>query len=176
MRNTLIAIIIMNNLSLPGLISNAWAYHTDNGRMMDENNHQIIIDGVNWAGFQDAGFVDELYGTIPFYSLAKPYQPQIPAGLMDLLKNPGKFSDLTNVKETNSVSFKTIRLPINPNNLHDSGINNHFRMDLTDARNKASGNGPFCKIWNDTDCTQPLSITESLYQIMDEFKKTIYVY
>lgn len=163
--------ISLSTISLLILSQPVWSYHNNDKKIVDENNNIVAIDGVNWAGFQDSGFVDEMYGAIPFYPIAKPYQQPIKIGVINLLKDPENYSSLTNVTKENSVSFKTIRLPISPTTLHDKKTNSHFRIDLTDAKDKTSGNGVFCKTWSKEDCAQPLTIAESFYQLIEEFKK-----
>lgn len=163
-------IIKISTIALLSLSQFVWAYHGSRGNILDENNKIVAIDGVNWAGFQDSGMVDELfYGWIGLYPIAKANRT---IGLIDMLKRPEQFSSLTNVTKSNSVSFKTIRLPINPSNLRDaSPPNTYFRTALTDAKQKENGNGPFCEVWGANECSKPLSVSKSLYKIIEEFQK-----
>lgn len=142
------------------------AYTAHDGNIYDNLGNPININGVNWAGFQDSGFVDELYGSIPFYPLGT----SVPFALIDMMTHPWDNSG-TGVTKSASVSFKTIRLPIEPSNLRDNTVNSHFRYDLTDAKNKLQGNGVFCQTWDAQHCTAGLSVKESLYRIISEFQK-----
>lgn len=145
----------------------AFSYSTNNGNIYDSLGNIVSINGVNWSGFQDSGFIDELYGSIPFYAL--PSQ-NIPFGVIDMLTHPWDNTG-TGVTKSNSVSFKTIRLPIQPNNLHDTTVNSHFRYDLTSATAQSTGNGVFCNTWDTQHCTAGLSVKESLYKVISEFQK-----
>lgn len=168
-------IITAGVLALLGLANSASAYQHLNGQIVDENknNEKVLIDGVNWSGFQDTKFVDQLTGAIPLYPIAKEHQDPVPLGVIDMLKNPEKFPDKTGVNSSNAVSFKTIRIPINPTNLNDSGSLSKINMGLVDPREGKhnTGNGVFCKEWNVNGCTQWLSVTESLYKLIAELGK-----
>lgn len=167
------------SFSLFGMLNPSWAYENQEGRIVDENNsyEEVHIDGVNWSGFQDSGlFVDEMYGAIPFYPVAQQYQQPIKLGVIDMLKNPENFSEQTFpcVKDpipcvVKSVSFKTIRLPINLLNLDSEASNTHFRRDLTDFNNQRAGNGVFCT-WETGSCN-PLNVKQSLFQLINELKR-----
>lgn len=148
----------------------ALSYQVKEGGIVDGTGQFLQLDGLNWAGFQDGGFVDEAYGGIPFFPIAKPNQPAITIGLLDMLLQPEKFSEQTGITKDNAVRFKTIRLTIQPSNLTDNTANNHFRLDLTDAKNKTAGNGVFCKSWGQESCAEPLSVSESLFKLLHLFK------
>ena len=60
------------------------AYTAHDGKMYDGLGNVIDINGVNWSGFQDSGFIDELYGSVPFYPLGT----SAPFGLVDMLTHP----------------------------------------------------------------------------------------
>ncbi|MDX1901715.1 MAG: cellulase family glycosylhydrolase [Gammaproteobacteria bacterium] len=158
----LLFIILISLLSLP-----TFAYTAHDNQIFDSSGNAINIDGVNWSGFQDSGFIDELYGSISFY----PYPAgNISFGLIDMLTHPWDYAG-TGVTKANSVAFKTIRLPIQPNNLRDTSVNSHFRYDLTNAAAKTQGNGVFCQTWDAQHCTAGISTKESLYTVLNEFKK-----
>lgn len=144
----------------------ALAYLTKNNGIYDENGIRIPIDGSNWAGFQDSNFIDELYGAVPFYRLTNRSE----IGVIDMLTHPWENQGPTGVSTTSGVAFKTIRLPIQPLNLTNNTENKHFRMDLTSAVNKREGNGVFCARWDSQYCVQGLSVKESFYQLLQEFK------
>jgi len=162
---TIYKIIFLFLFSL--LATNSFAYTAHNNKIYDSNGNVINIDGVNWSGFQDSGFIDELYGNVSFYAYPA---GNINFGVVDMLKHPWLNSG-TGVTKANSVSFKTIRLPIQPNNLRDTKVNSHFRYDLTNAADHSQGNGVFCQTWDTRHCTAGLSVKESLYTVLNEFKK-----
>ena len=147
--------------------SNAWAYYTDQTKIYTDKGEQVAINGINWSGFQDAGFIDEVYGSIPFYALTG----KSDLGLMDLLKNPEKFSLETGVTSANAVSFNTIRLPIAPNTVGNTTANTHFRLDLTDPNHPNEGNGVFCASFSKDACQTGMSVGDSLLQVISEFKQ-----
>lgn len=167
------------------LANSAWAYQTKNGQIIiDEKNNEIVqINGVNWSGFQDNAFVDELTGNVPFYPIHQQNQaPKI--GIVDMLTNPEKYPDQTFPKSTlpknppgitvKSVSFKTVRIPIIPNTLRDTSPNTGFQMYLTDPKDRTAGNGYFCD-WSshsgDQPCSKPLSVKESFYSLIAGLKE-----
>lgn len=143
-----------------------FAYYTKNRDIYDHDNKVVHMDGVNWAGFQDSDFVDELYGEIPFYALSH----GLGVGVIDMLTHPWNMPGHTGISQETGVSFKTIRLPIQPKTLTEEAENRHFRFDLTDAAAPREGNGSFCARWDQRYCVQGLSVKESLYQLIQEFK------
>jgi aryl-phospho-beta-D-glucosidase BglC (GH1 family) len=168
MKKTLNLLVKLSYLGLLGLSANsAFAYYTDQTKIYTDSGEQIAINGINWSGFQDAGFIDEVYGAVPFYAL----NGKSAVGLIDLLKNPEKFPSLTGVTSANAVSFNTIRLPIAPNTVGNATANTHFRLDLTDPNQPTAGNGVFCASFGKDACLTGMSVGDSLLQVLSEFKK-----
>ncbi|OGT68690.1 MAG: hypothetical protein A3J38_09555 [Gammaproteobacteria bacterium RIFCSPHIGHO2_12_FULL_45_9] len=157
-------------------VSNSFAYSTKNGALYDNSGVQFNMDGVNWSGFQDSGFIDELYGSIPFYALPDG-NTKIPFGTTDMLTQPQNVTGSGVEPRTGnpSVAFKTIRLPIEPGTLTKTDINTHFNASYTSKTYPSEGNGPFCATWSDniydTACKSGLTEVESFYKVIDEFKK-----
>jgi hypothetical protein len=169
-------IIITSLLALLGLTNFASAYQNKNGQIVDEkNNNEVVeIKGINWSGFQDTDFVDQLGNetSIPFHAFPKHDVPELKGiGIINLLKNPQDFSNLTGVTANNSVSFKTIRLPINPTNLDNSDPlpENRLNKKYVDSTNPTAGNGVFCH-WQNNSCNY-MSVTDSLYKLIGELGK-----
>jgi len=178
MHKTRYKIIAMGVLALFGLSNAALAYHTVNGRIVDENDKPVHIDGVNWSGFQDTNFIDQLgsdngyVNDVPFYPFADHYIPALKGiGIINMLKNPEDFSELTTVTKENGVSFKTIRLPINPTNLDNPNPFPDWKLNkrLTNGQAPTSGNGVFCN-WDGAVC-KTMGVTEALYKFIGELKK-----
>lgn len=176
MYNVIPKIIGVSAIALLGLSNSAMAYQVKNGQIIDEkNNNEVIkINGVNWSGFQDDNFVAQLGndGELPFYAFPKHSEPQLRTiGAINLLKDPKDFSNLTGVNVNNSVSFKTIRLPINPTNLNNSNPipDNQLNKKFVDPTDTKAGNGVFCR-WSNNNCTY-LSVTEGLYKLIGELGK-----
>lgn len=149
---------------------NALAYYTKDKNIYDENGKIVFIDGVNWSGFQDNKLVDELYANIPLY----PLNNKSDIGLMDMLTHPWEKPGETGVNKESGVGFKTIRLPIQPDNLHDDTPETHFRFDLTDAKHKTQGNGVLCdpQGWGEQTCEKGRKVSDELFQMIKEFQKS----
>ena len=120
------------SLALLGTSVQALAYSTKDGALYDNSGTQFNIDGVNWAGFQDSGFIDEVYGAVPFYAIPDG-NTKSAFGLMDMLTQPQNVTGSGVETSTGkpSVAFKTIRLPITPANLTSTNINTGFLKNLT---------------------------------------------
>lgn len=167
-------IITVGVFALVGLTNPASAYQNLNGRIVDENRQPVHINGVNWSGFQDTDFVDQLGNdaNVPFYAFPNHTIPELNGiGIINMLKNPQDFTDLTGVTANNSVSFKTIRLPINPTNLYNANPlpDGKLNKKFVDSTNHRAGNGVFCH-WQGTTCNY-MSVTESLYKLIGELGK-----
>ncbi|HHF7365210.1 TPA: cellulase family glycosylhydrolase [Legionella bozemanae] len=147
-----------------------WAYTTKNGAIFDANGNQISINGIAWIGFQDSNFLGGLWN-VPF----NPIGTQ--KGVIELLTTPWTVPGSNIPSADNGVSFKTIRLPIQPGIWRNTTTvqQSPFNFSVTDVTNQGAGNGPFCDWSKGADgsghCLQSKTAPDLLTATMNEFKK-----
>lgn len=148
----------------------SWAFNTKNGNIYDTNGNQINIDGIAWIGFQDSNFLGGLWN-VPF----NPIGTQ--SGVIQLLTSPWTVPGSNVASADNGVSFKAIRLPIQPGIWHNAQTvqSSPFNFSVTDVNNQEAGNGPFCDWSKGADgsghCTQTKTAPDLLTTTINEFKK-----
>jgi hypothetical protein len=152
--------------------SESCAYYVNSGVIYDTNNVQVKVDGISWSGFQDSKNFQGLSSN-PFYSLASvPSSYNKTYGMLDALVRPWDFID-TGVTKSTGVSFKTVRLPMQPGVLYDTEGKAEFNKSLTNKANRLIGNGVFCKTWelSGVACSDAVSPKEAFWISIEEFKK-----
>lgn len=148
----------------------AFAYKTVGGEIYDNQNNKIAIDGVAWMGFQDSNFLNELWN-VGFYPMGSNH------GVMEILLAPWTVPESNVSSADHGVSFKSIRLPIQPGIWHNvaSVQNNPFDFTKTDVNNPEAGNGVFCDWSAGSDgsgkCKKTKSAVELLNTTINEFNK-----
>ncbi len=159
---------------LTGLIFSSaqptWAFNTKNGNIYDANGNQISIDGIAWIGFQDSNFLGGLWN-VPFNPMGTQH------GVIELLTSPWTVPGSNVTSADNGVSFKAMRLAIQPGIWHNatSVQSSPFNFSVTDINNKEEGNGPFCDWSKGADgsghCIQSKTAPDLLTATMNEFNK-----
>lgn len=146
------------------------AFTTKSGFIFDDNGNQITINGVAWIGFQDSNFLDELW-SVPFNPIATEN------GVVQLLTAPWTVPGSNIATANNGVSFKAIRLPIQPGIWHNITTLQQppFDLAVTDVNNQAAGNGPFCDWTAGADasghCLKSKTAPNLLTATINEFNK-----
>jgi len=153
----------------------ASAFSTKSGQIYDGNGNLVAIDGVAWIGFQDSNFLGGLWST-PF----NPFGTQ--NGIIQLLMAPWTVPGSNITSSTTGVSFKSIRLPIQPGIWHDVTTvqSSPFDYQVTSSATPTTGNGPFCNWSAGADgsghCTQSLGAAALLTATINQFnEQNIYV-
>jgi hypothetical protein len=155
--------------SLSYLIFNpTWAYSTKNGNIYDSKGNQVSIDGIAWIGFQDSNFLGGLWN-VGFNAMGSNF------GVSQLLSAPWSVPSSNISSASNGVSFKTIRLPIQPGIWGSAATvqSSPFDFALTDVNNQDEGNGPFCDWTKGSDssghCIQSKTAPNLLTAVINEF-------
>jgi|GEM_PF-4706684 len=116
-----------------------FAFKTANGNIYDNAGNQVSINGVAWIGFQDSNFLGGLWNT-PFNPIGST------PGIIQLLTAPWTVSGSNITSQTSGVSFKSLRLPIQPGIWHNVTTvqQSPFDFSSTNSATPTAGNGPFC--------------------------------
>lgn len=152
------------------LLNPAWSFSTKNGNIFDSNGNQISIDGVAWIGFQDSNFLGGLWN-VPFNPMGAQH------GVIELLKAPWNVPGSNITLQSVGVSFKSIRLAMQPGIWHNvTGVQQSpFSFTATDINNPIAGNGPFCDWSKGSDgsghCVQSKTAPDLLTTTINEFNK-----
>ncbi|MCW8418214.1 glycoside hydrolase family 5 protein [Fluoribacter dumoffii] len=147
-----------------------WAFNTKDGNIYDANGNQISIDGIAWIGFQDSNFLGGLWN-VPFNPIGTQN------GVIQLLTSPWNVPGSNIPSMDKGVSFKTIRLPIQPGIWGNAATvqQSPFDFAVTDINNPEAGNGPFCDWTKGADasshCIQAKSAPDLLTATINEFNK-----
>lgn len=139
-----------------------FAFYTANGVIYDENHQPVTINGISWSGFQDTGILQGL-ASLPFYAApTNSYSPK-PYGMMDALIHP----------EGGGVSFKTVRIPIQPGVLYDTNHHVDINISISNKNEPTKGNGIFCKTWETSgiNCLSSVSSKEAFWITLQEMQK-----
>lgn len=167
--NLYFCLVLLEIISLI-LCHPAWAYKTNNGNIYDANGSQINIDGVAWIGFQDSNFLGGLWN-VAFNPIDTQH------GVMELLKAPWTVPGSNITSSNNGVSFKSIRLAMQPGIWHNVNTTQHSPFDFsrTNINHPLAGNGPFCDWSKGSDasghCIQSKSGPDLLTATINEFNK-----
>lgn len=155
---------------LVGLTAHANAWQTKLGQIYDASGNKVSIDGVSWSGFQDTNVFQGLQNN-PFYGISSQGRTQS-YGMMDLLTHAGDFAD-SGVDKQSAVTFKTIRLPIQPGVLYDETNEVDLNKSLSDKDHPEAGNGIFCKTWeaNGKACEKAVSSKQAFWTFLEQAKK-----
>lgn len=125
------------------LALDAKSYQTRESKIYDEKDQVVHVDGLSWSGFQDTNVLQGLQSN-PFYAIPSLQSNPRAYGMMDLISEPWAFPD-SGVDKGSAVSFKTIRLPIQPEVLYDDQHEVDLNKSLSDKSQPSAGNGVFCK-------------------------------
>lgn len=171
----LIAISLLLLIMSLFIQNSTYAFSTKGGYIYDGNNNQVAIDGIAWIGFQDSNFLGGLWN-VPF----NPYGTQ--NGVIQLLTAPWTVPNSNVTSANNGVSFKGIRLAMQPGIWHavNTTQQNPFDFSRTDIKNPEAGNGPFCDWTQGADasghCIKAKSAADLLTATINQFNKNnIYV-
>lgn len=149
-----------------------YAFYTQNAVIYDKNNKPVNIDGISWSGFQDSKIFQGL-ASHPFYAVGNiPTSYNKTYGMLDALVHPWDFID-SGVDHSTGVNFKTVRVPIQPGVLYDTGSSVDLNKSISNKDQPTKGNGVFCKTWASTGstCAATVSPKEALWISLAEFKK-----
>ncbi|KTD16410.1 cellulose binding domain-containing protein [Legionella jordanis] len=162
---------LISSLSVLLFCTSSHAYYSKDSSIYDSNNSLVKIDGISWSGFQDSRIVQGLSSN-PFYSAeGLPTSYSRSYGMLDALVHPWDYSD-SGVDRSNSVSFKTLRLPIQPGVLYDEGNQVDMNRSLANKADPRKGNGVFCKTWetNGSACASTVNPKEAFWITLQELK------
>ncbi|KTD72513.1 cellulase family glycosylhydrolase [Legionella tucsonensis] len=153
------------------LVLDAHAYQTREGKIYNDKGQIVHIDGLSWSGFQDTNIFQGLQSN-PFYAIPSLSSNPRAYGMMDLISHPWDFPS-SGVDKNSSVSFKTLRLPIQPEVLYDEQHEVDLNKSLSDKSSPSAGNGIFCKTWqsNGTACEKAVSPKQAFWIVLHELKK-----
>lgn len=163
-------LIFLLSLFFITMFNPAHAYNTKNGKIFDAVGNEILIDGVAWIGFQDSNFLGGLWN-VAFNPINTEH------GVIELLKAPWTVPGSNVTSPDNGVSFKAIRLAMQPgiwgsvNTIQQTP----FDFSRTDINNQEAGNGAFCDWTKGSDasghCIQSKSAPDLLTATINQFNK-----
>lgn len=152
-----------------------YGFNTLNGKIYDGSGNEVAINGVAWIGFQDSNFLGGLWNA-PFNTIGTQHS------VMQLLTAPWTVPGSGVTSATTGVSFKSIRLPIQPGIWHNDTTvqSSPFDFSSTNMATPEAGNGPFCDWTKGSDasghCIQAKTAPNLLTAVINEFKnQNIYV-
>lgn len=153
------------------LALDAHGYQTRESKIYNDKGQIVHIDGLSWSGFQDTNVLQGLQSN-PFYAIPSLSSNPRAYGMMDLISHPWDFPS-SGVDKNSSVSFKTLRLPIQPEVLYDDQHEVDLNKWLSDKSFPSAGNGIFCKTWqsNGTACDKAVSPKQAFWIVLQELKK-----
>jgi hypothetical protein len=163
---------LVTGVLLLGVSVSGYSFYTKNAAIYNSNNVLVTIDGISWSGFQDSKILQGLASN-PFYALGNaPTYFNKTYGMLDALVNPWDFAD-TGTTKTTGVSFKTVRIPIQPGVLYDTNGQIDINRSLAYKGDPTKGNGVFCKTWESSGnaCAVTVSPKEAFWITLQEFKK-----
>lgn len=148
----------------------SFSYYTKDSSIYTDQGAPVYIDGVAWIGFQDSNFFGGL-SNVPFNSYnGKP-------GVIDLLIRPWTVAGSNISTEKDGVSFRTVRIPIQPGIWHNvqTTQKNPFGFNDTNMKEPSAGNGIFCNWAAGSDdgghCKQSLKAPQLLDTTISELGK-----
>jgi len=148
-------------------LNTTWSFSTKNSAIYDNNGNLVSINGIAWIGFQDSNFLGGLW-SVPFNSIGSQ------SGVIHLLTTPWLVPGSNIPSQSVGVSFKSIRLAIQPGIWHNvsSVQSSPFNFAVTDVTNKTAGNGPFCDWTKGSDssghCMASLSAPNLLTAVINQ--------
>lgn len=149
----------------------SFAYHTEQGKIYDESQQEVQINGLSWSGFQDTNIFQGLQSN-PFYSITSlSYAPR-EYGMMDAITHPWDFQSI-GVEALEIAHYKTLRLPIQPGVLFDNKNQVDLNKSLSNKNFPQQGNGIFCQVWqqNGNSCEQAVSPQKAFWIVLEEMKR-----
>ncbi|KTD63197.1 endoglucanase [Legionella santicrucis] len=162
---------VLGCCSLLILALDANSYQTRESKIYDEKGQVVHVDGLSWSGFQDTNVLQGLQSN-PFYAIPSLTSNPRSFGMMDLISKPWEFPD-SGIDKSSAVSFKTLRLPIQPEVLYDDQREVDLNKWLSDKAIPSAGNGVFCKTWqsNGNSCEKAVSPRQAFWIVLQELKK-----
>ncbi|QMT61782.1 cellulase family glycosylhydrolase [Legionella sp. PC997] len=150
---------------------NAHSYQTRESKIYTDKGQLVHIDGLSWSGFQDTNVVQGLQSN-PFYAIPSLSSSPRAYGMMNLISKPWEFPS-SGVDKNSGVSFKTLRLPIQPEVLYDDQHEVDLNKWLSDKAVPSAGNGLFCKTWQSygSACEKAVSPKQAFWTVLQELKK-----
>ncbi|WP_454784736.1 cellulase family glycosylhydrolase [Legionella sp. WA2024007413] len=162
---------VLGSCLLLMLAWNAHSYQTRESKIYTDKGQLVHIDGLSWSGFQDTNVVQGLQSN-PFYAIPSLSSSPRAYGMMNLISKPWEFPS-SGVDKNSGVSFKTLRLPIQPEVLYDDQHEVDLNKWLSDKAVPSAGNGLFCKTWqsNGSACEKAVSPKQAFWTVLQELKK-----
>ncbi|PWY55734.1 endoglucanase [Legionella qingyii] len=153
------------------LALDAYSYQTRESKIYNDKGQLVHIDGLSWSGFQDTNVFQGLQSN-PFYAIPSLSSSPRAYGMMNLISKPWEFPS-SGVDKNSAVSFKTLRLPIQPEVLYDDQREVDLNKWLSDKAAPSAGNGLFCKTWqsNGSACEKAVSPKQAFWTVLQELKK-----